>query len=267
MVGLGEEWAEVEETIRAIRDAGHRHPHRRPVPAALAAAPAGPAATTRPRSSSALRALALGLGFAHVESGPLVRSSYHAGAAQQCSEAVRRRSPDRWRTSCRRSARHDGARSRRPRDRRRPRVVERPSERRSEDCTRSGGEAHRAQHVRGLDAARRAGGAGRDRDALEVEGDQQGLGLDALERDVGGVRQPRARRRCGGRPGSASSRASSRSRSARDARRLGRRGPRARARAAAPKPTMPATFSVPARRLRSWPPPRTSGAIGVPRRT
>ena len=31
-----------------------------------------------PEEFEALRALALGLGFAHVESGPLVRSSYHA---------------------------------------------------------------------------------------------------------------------------------------------------------------------------------------------
>jgi lipoic acid synthetase len=31
-----------------------------------------------PAEFEALRAFALGLGFAHVESGPLVRSSYHA---------------------------------------------------------------------------------------------------------------------------------------------------------------------------------------------
>jgi lipoic acid synthetase len=43
MVGLGEEWDEVKDTVRQIREAG-----------------------------------ALSLGYPHVESGPLVRSSYHA---------------------------------------------------------------------------------------------------------------------------------------------------------------------------------------------
>ncbi len=37
--------------------------------------------------------------------------------------------------------------------------------------------------------------------------------------------------------------------------------------AALPRPTMPATFSVPARCRRSWLPPTISGSIGVPRRT
>ncbi len=36
---------------------------------------------------------------------------------------------------------------------------------------------------------------------------------------------------------------------------------------AAPQATMPATFSVPARRWPSWSPPWISGARGVPRRT
>ncbi len=43
MVGLGEERAEVEETLRAIRALGDRRPHRRPVPPALAPAPPGAA--------------------------------------------------------------------------------------------------------------------------------------------------------------------------------------------------------------------------------
>jgi hypothetical protein len=41
-----------------------------------------------------------------------------------------------------------------------------------------------------LDAARRAGRSRGDRDALEVERDQEVLGLGGLERHVGRVRQP-----------------------------------------------------------------------------
>ena len=40
------------------------------------------------------------------------------------------------------------------------------------------GQAHRAQDVRGLERARRAGGAGRHRDAFEIERDQQRLRFD-----------------------------------------------------------------------------------------
>ena len=47
---------------------------------------------------------------------------------------------------------------------------------------------HRPQHVRRLERARRAGRAGRHGDPLEVERDQQRLGLDAVKADVGGVR-------------------------------------------------------------------------------
>ena len=68
-------------------------------------------------------------------------------------------------------------------------------------------------------------------------------------------------------PGTASSRCFEPVAQRADALGLARPAPRARATRAAPKPTMPATFSVPARRLRSWAPPRTSGASGVPRRT
>ena len=78
-----------------------------------------------------------------------------------------------------------------------------------------------------------------------------------------GTRGPSPLRRA---PGIASRRASSRSRRAATRTASACRLSRARA-AAAPKPTTPATFSVPARRLRSWPPPLTSAAIGVPRRT
>jgi hypothetical protein len=44
------------------------------------------------------------------------------------------------------------------------------------------------------------------------------------------------------------------------------RAPRRAAARATPKPTMPLTFSVPARRSRSWCPPPPSGANGAPRR-
>jgi len=77
MVGLGEEWAEVESTIRSIREAGTDvltvGQYLRPS--------AQHEALVRyytPEEFEALRIFALGLGYAHVESGPLVRSSYHA---------------------------------------------------------------------------------------------------------------------------------------------------------------------------------------------
>src|SRR4051812_31345479 len=49
-------------------------------------------------------------------------------------------------------------------------------------------ESHRAQHVRRLQGP---GGAGRSRrygESLEIQSDQQRLGFDAVEADVGGVR-------------------------------------------------------------------------------
>ena len=77
MVGLGEEWAEVEETIRAIRTSGtdiltvgqYLRPSLQHLPVHR---------YYSPEEFETLRAFGLGLGFAHVESGPLVRSSYHA---------------------------------------------------------------------------------------------------------------------------------------------------------------------------------------------
>jgi lipoic acid synthetase len=77
MVGLGEEWDEVEETIRAIRSAGTDvltiGQYLRPSPKHLPVL-----RYYTPAEFERLRSFALGLGFAHVESGPLVRSSYHA---------------------------------------------------------------------------------------------------------------------------------------------------------------------------------------------
>jgi lipoic acid synthetase len=77
MVGLGEEWEEVEETIRAIRSAGtdiltvgqYLSPSARHLSIVR---------YYTPEEFDRLRDFALGLGYEHVESGPLVRSSYHA---------------------------------------------------------------------------------------------------------------------------------------------------------------------------------------------
>jgi lipoic acid synthetase len=77
MVGLGEEWAEIEDTIRAIRSSGTDiltvGQYLRP---SLQHLPVRRYYTLG--EFDALRGFALALGFAHVESGPLVRSSYHA---------------------------------------------------------------------------------------------------------------------------------------------------------------------------------------------
>jgi lipoic acid synthetase len=77
MVGLGEEPAELQDTFRAIRDAGTDiltvGQYLRPSPQHL---PVRRYYT--PAEFDDLRGFALSLGFSHVESGPLVRSSYHA---------------------------------------------------------------------------------------------------------------------------------------------------------------------------------------------
>lgn len=77
MVGLGEEWDEVLDTIRAIREAGtdiltvgqYLRPSFEHVPLVR---------YYTPEEFARLRGFARSLGYAHVESGPLVRSSYHA---------------------------------------------------------------------------------------------------------------------------------------------------------------------------------------------
>jgi lipoic acid synthetase len=77
MLGLGEQPDEVLETIRSIREAGtdvltvgqYLRPSLQHLPIARFYAP---------EEFEQIRSFAVGLGFAHVESGPLVRSSYHA---------------------------------------------------------------------------------------------------------------------------------------------------------------------------------------------
>ena len=77
MVGLGEEWDEVVTTLRDLRNAGcailtlgqYLRPSEKHLP------------MTRyyhPDEFRTLKDIALDMGFVHVESGPLVRSSYHA---------------------------------------------------------------------------------------------------------------------------------------------------------------------------------------------
>src|SRR5215510_5060473 len=77
MVGLGEEWDELVATFRDLRDVGCGvltiGQYLRPSPAH-----APMVRYYTPAEFAELKRIALDLGFVHVESGPLVRSSYHA---------------------------------------------------------------------------------------------------------------------------------------------------------------------------------------------
>jgi lipoic acid synthetase len=77
MVGLGEEWDEVVETLRDLRGVGCAiltiGQYLQPSPDHLPMA-----RYYHPDEFRRLKDLALEMGFGHVESGPLVRSSYHA---------------------------------------------------------------------------------------------------------------------------------------------------------------------------------------------
>lgn len=78
MLGMGEEEAEVLQVLRDLREAGCAYlsigqylaPSRRHYPVQE---------YIRPELFETLRSEALKIGFIHVESGPYVRSSYHAG--------------------------------------------------------------------------------------------------------------------------------------------------------------------------------------------
>lgn len=87
MVGLGEEWLEVVQTLSDLRAAGCQivtiGQYLRP---SLANLPMARYYT--PAEFAELKRLALEMGFGHVESGPLVRSSYHA---HEQVEALERR--------------------------------------------------------------------------------------------------------------------------------------------------------------------------------
>ncbi len=92
MVGLGEEWTEVEATIHAIRSAGtdvltigqYLRPSAKHLPVVR---------YYTPEEFDRLRDHALDLGYAHVESGPLVRSSYHAEAIHSLTPPDRSMTP------------------------------------------------------------------------------------------------------------------------------------------------------------------------------
>jgi lipoyl synthase len=77
MVGLGEEWDELVQTLRDLRHHGVQivtiGQYLRP---SLANLPMSRYYT--PAEFAELKRIGLDLGFGHVESGPLVRSSYHA---------------------------------------------------------------------------------------------------------------------------------------------------------------------------------------------
>ena len=77
MLGLGEELDEVRTVLRELRELGVHiltlGQYLRPSPKHLPVA-----RFVTPAEFDALKAEALALGFPHVESGPMVRSSYHA---------------------------------------------------------------------------------------------------------------------------------------------------------------------------------------------
>ena len=88
MVGLGEEWDEVVSTLRDLREAGCQivtiGQYLRPSIANLPMA-----RYYTPAEFAELKRIGLDLGFGHVESGPLVRSSYHAHEQVQSLAAAR----------------------------------------------------------------------------------------------------------------------------------------------------------------------------------
>ena len=86
MVGLGEEWEEVVQTLRDLREAGVSivtiGQYLRP---SLANLPMVRYYT--PAEFAEMKRIGLELGLGHVESGPLVRSSYHAHEQTQAFES------------------------------------------------------------------------------------------------------------------------------------------------------------------------------------
>jgi lipoyl synthase len=86
ILGLGEEQEEVVATLRDLRQVGVSlltlGQYLRPSPSHLPVA-----RYWRPEEFAELAATGRALGFAHVEAGPLVRSSYHAKRQTQAAEA------------------------------------------------------------------------------------------------------------------------------------------------------------------------------------
>ena len=94
MVGLGERWPEIQATLADLRRAGCDlltiGQYLRPSVAHLAVD-----RYYTPDEFARLKEAALRLGFGHVESGPLVRSSYHADQQADKLAAVRGLGDDR----------------------------------------------------------------------------------------------------------------------------------------------------------------------------
>jgi lipoic acid synthetase len=88
MVGLGEEWDEIVHVLRDLRGVGveiltigqYLRPTESHLPMVRYYTPA---------EFAELRRLALEMGFGHVESGPLVRSSYHAHEQADALQSAR----------------------------------------------------------------------------------------------------------------------------------------------------------------------------------
>jgi lipoic acid synthetase len=95
ILGMGEERAEVEETMGHLREVGvelltitqYLQPTRQHLNLQR---------FVEPREFEELRQLALSLGFTHVESGALVRSSYHAGQMHRAAYAKQHGTLPRW---------------------------------------------------------------------------------------------------------------------------------------------------------------------------
>ena len=89
ILGLGEEWDEIVATLGDLRRVGVQiltiGQYLRPTPAHLRMV-----RYYHPDEFAALKRIALDLGFGHVESGPLVRSSYHAHEQADALAAARR---------------------------------------------------------------------------------------------------------------------------------------------------------------------------------
>ena len=88
MVGLGEAWTEIEDTLRDLHAAGVQivtiGQYLRP---SLANLPMARYYT--PSEFAELKRIGLEIGIGHIESGPLVRSSYHAHEQTEAYEAAR----------------------------------------------------------------------------------------------------------------------------------------------------------------------------------
>src|SRR5688500_14119332 len=88
MVGLGEEWDEVVATLKDLRAADVNivtiGQYLRPSAANLPMV-----RYYTPEEFAELKRIGLQLGFGHVESGPLVRSSYHAHEQTDSYESAR----------------------------------------------------------------------------------------------------------------------------------------------------------------------------------